>query len=206
MKVSIGIVKIILLNFFFSSAIVAYSQHNITINKVEPKSFKKGEPLDNMKATGVLGMAFQNMLDVPDLTKYSSSSTQENYQTPDAYFAVTFQKDGKPLYLGHIYPDGRIKLLYKYYAEKNTKQAPITKEAAGKIAETFVNEKLKALPKQYVVKSISKEKAGKGITPFYIVKIDRVAPIINERKTVSNMVIKVNPTSKEIMSTEFLYK
>ena len=195
-------ITLLLITMFISAGV--YSQPRLTINQAKPKQYKKGDPIDYRAAKMIAGTAFQNILDVPDMDKLSSSAGQEEQGTPEAYFTVTFQTGGNPLYIGHVYNNGNIKFLFKMSPIGNTKQAAIDKAEAKKIASNFITEKLGASLKQYSIISVEKEKAAKGILAFYEVKIKRTVPAKNNN-TVASMDLKIHPKSKEIMSATFGY-
>lgn len=178
---------------------------NIHVNKVDPNKPQNEKIINETKATGIVGMAFQSLFNISDIGTYSSTCTRENYKLPDEYYVVNFQKEGNAYFIGQLYPNAKMKYLIKLYPGENTKQTAINEEQAGKLAETFMVDKLNVQANQYKITSIYKEKVSKGVTPYFVVTAERQVPPPGDRKVIQRMIIKLHPKSKEIMSLEFFY-
>lgn len=202
-----SLINILSKNAFLGLLIVfnACNGQNVTIKKETSTPSNVAKPMDNSKATGIVGMAFQNILDVKDLPKYSSTSTRENYQLEDEYFVVNFQKEGNAYFIGNIYPNGKLKFLMKVYPSENTNQPELNTEEATHVAEKFITDKLNASLSQYKVIKNEREKVSKGVTSYFVITAERQVPPPADRKVIQKMIIKIHPTSREIMSLEFTY-
>lgn len=201
------LINILSRNAFIGLLIIinACNGQNITIKKEASTPSNIVKPMDNTKATGIVGMAFQNILDVKDLAKYSSTSTRENYQQEDEYYVVNFQKEGNAYFIGNIYPNGKLKYLMKVFPSENTKQTEVSSEDATHLAEKFITDKLNAPLSQYKVIKNEREKVSKGVTSYFVITAERQVPPPADRKVIQKIILKVHPTSREIMSLEFTY-
>lgn len=173
---------------------------SMTVQKSEPTAERMQIP----KVTEMSALALTSIMDVENISKYSSSCGQENYKEKDEYYNITFQDKGQPYFFVHAMLDGTIIYMQKLFPVGKTKSSLTTSKDANKIGSDFLLQKLNVGKDKYILTKTEQEKAGKGIDAYWILTFDK-NPSFKNPKVPNSLVLKIHPKTEEIMVIEYKY-
>ena len=173
---------------------------NLTVQKSEPTADRMQIP----RATEMAALALTSLMDVDNISQYSSSCGQENYKQKDEYYSITFQDKGQPYYFVHSMLDGTIIYMQKLFPIGKAKTTLKTAKDANKVATDYLSQRLSVGKDQYIITKTEQEKVGKGIDAYWIVTFDK-SPSFKKNKVPNSLVLKIHPKTEEIMVIEYKY-
>lgn len=161
--------------------------------------------ITNVDATNIAAMALQKLMDVADISKYSTASGSENYNQPDEYISINFQMAGAPRFLAHTKMDGTLLYLQKLFASEPVKTPSLNEDSAAKVAYDFVTNRFTFKKDRFQVTKVEQEKVKKGVDAYWIVTLDNTSPPPGPSKVPKTLIIKLHPKTQEVMVIEFKF-